>query len=62
MEGWGILPLLMLFEGCRCPMQETHNEYENVAQIWGGNYEKDGEIRQGYVICKAYDISQIRTK
>lgn len=26
------------------------------------NYEKDGEIRQGYVICKAYDISQIRTK
>lgn len=25
-------------------------------------YEKDGEIRQGYVICKAYDISQIRTK
>ncbi len=26
------------------------------------NYEKDGEIRQGYVITKAYDISQIRTK
>ena len=25
-------------------------------------YEKDGETRQGYVICKAYDISQIRTK
>lgn len=25
-------------------------------------YEKDGEIRQGYAICKAYDISQIRTK
>lgn len=25
-------------------------------------YEKDGEIRQGYKICKAYDISQIRTK
>lgn len=25
-------------------------------------YEKDGEIRQGYVITKAYDISQIRTK
>ncbi len=25
-------------------------------------YEKDGEIRQGYVICKAYDISQIRTR
>lgn len=26
------------------------------------NYEKDGEVRQGYVITKAYDISQIRTK
>nr|WP_305136071.1 ArdC family protein [uncultured Schaedlerella sp.] len=26
------------------------------------NYEKDGETRQGYVITKAYDISQIRTK
>ncbi len=26
------------------------------------NYEKDGELRQGYVICKAYDISQVRTK
>lgn len=26
------------------------------------NYEKDGELRQGYVITKAYDISQIRTK
>lgn len=25
-------------------------------------YEKDGEIHQGYRICKAYDISQIRTK
>ncbi len=25
-------------------------------------YEKDGEIRQGYAICKAYDISQIRAK
>ena len=25
-------------------------------------YEKDGETRQGYAICKAYDISQIRTK
>jgi hypothetical protein len=25
-------------------------------------YEKDGETRQGYSICKAYDISQIRTK
>ena len=25
------------------------------------NYEKDGEIRQGYVITKAYDIIQIRT-
>ena len=26
------------------------------------NYEKDGETRQGYVICKAYDISQVRTR
>lgn len=25
-------------------------------------YEKNGESRQGYTICKAYDISQIRTK
>ncbi len=25
-------------------------------------YEKDGETRQGYVICKAYDISQICTR
>lgn len=25
-------------------------------------YEKDGEIRQGYVVCKAYDISQVRTR
>ena len=25
-------------------------------------YEKDGEIRQGYVICKAYDISQVRIR
>lgn len=25
-------------------------------------YEKDGETRQGYVICKAYDISQVRTR
>lgn len=30
--------------------------------IAGQNYEKDGETRQGYVITKAYDISQIRTK
>ncbi|EOS80041.1 hypothetical protein C817_02150 [Dorea sp. 5-2] len=25
-------------------------------------YEKDGETRQGYTICKAYDISQVRTR
>ncbi len=25
-------------------------------------YEKDGETRQGYVISKAYDISQVRTR
>ena len=25
-------------------------------------YEKDGETHQGYAICKAYDISQIRTR
>lgn len=25
-------------------------------------YEKDGEIKQGYVVSKAYDISQIRTR
>ena len=33
MEGLGILSLLMLFVGCICPMQETQNENENLAQI-----------------------------
>ena len=50
------------FDGWKKEHKTLRAGAHGYAFIADQKYEKDGETRQGYVICKAYDISQIRTK
>ena len=50
------------FEGWKKEHKTVRAGVHGYTFIADQKYEKDGEIRQGYTICKAYDISQIRTR